>query len=70
MRVDHGGRDIRMTQQLLNSANVVPRLEQMCGEGVPHGMAADALMNSGRQCCTTNCLLHAGFMQMMPTNRF
>jgi hypothetical protein len=42
----------------------------MCGEGVPHGMAADALMNSGRQRCTTNCLLHAGFMQMMPTNRF
>jgi hypothetical protein len=35
VRVDHGRRDISVTQQLLDRADVVAGLEQMSGKGMP-----------------------------------
>jgi len=34
VRVDHGGLDVGVAEQLLHSADVVARLKQMGGEGV------------------------------------
>jgi hypothetical protein len=38
MRVDHGGRHIRMPQQLLHRADVGARLQQVRGEGMAQGV--------------------------------
>ena len=38
MRVNHGGAHIRMAEQLLHRANVVTRLQQMCGKRVAQHM--------------------------------
>lgn len=45
VRIDHGCVDIGVTEQLLNSANVVAAFEQMCREGVPQGVAVARLVN-------------------------
>jgi len=49
MGVDHGGGDIRMSQELLHRAYIVMGLQQMRGKGMPEGMAADLLAYPGPQ---------------------
>src|SRR5690606_16985430 len=44
--VDHGRTDIGVTEQLLNSANVVTRLEQVGCERMPERVAARRLSDS------------------------
>jgi hypothetical protein len=41
--VDHGGLDALVAKELLNGADVVAASEQVGGEGVPEGVAGDAL---------------------------
>src|ERR1700722_6106233 len=38
VRVDLGGADVRVPEQLLHAAQVAARLEQMAGEGMPEHM--------------------------------
>ena len=41
--VDHGGGDVAVAEELLDGADVVAGLEQVGGEGVAQGVAADSL---------------------------
>ena len=45
--IDHGGADILVAEQFLNSADVVSALEQMSGKAMAKGVAGDALFDSG-----------------------
>jgi len=45
MGVDHGGFDILVAEQFLDSANVVAILEQVGGEGVTESVGSDTLIN-------------------------
>lgn len=45
--VNHGRADIFVSHQFLNRADVVSGFQQVCGEGMPDGMAADMLDHSG-----------------------
>jgi len=49
VRVDHGGGDIRMSQEFLHRAYIVIGLQQMRGKGVHEGMATDLLAYPGPQ---------------------
>src|SRR5438128_10819594 len=46
MRVDHRRRYIAMTQQLLHRSYVRSALQEVRGEGMPEGVASDALGNA------------------------
>ena len=46
VRIDHGRRHVRMAQQLLHSADIVVRLQQVRGERMSQRVAADALLNA------------------------
>ena len=46
--VDYGGFDVAVTEEFLNSADVVAALEEVGGEGVAEGVATDALCNNCR----------------------
>ncbi len=39
MRIDHGGGNIRVSEQFLNRTYIVARLQQMCGKRISQGMA-------------------------------
>ena len=45
--VDHGGADIGVAEEFLDGADVVAVFEQVGGEGVPEGVAVDALGDFG-----------------------
>ena len=47
MGVDHSGGDILVAEQLLNGANIVVVLQQMCGKTVPKSMAAGRFSDPG-----------------------
>jgi len=49
MGVDHGGGDIRMSQEFLDCPDVIVRFKQMRGKGMPEGMATDLLTYPGPQ---------------------
>jgi len=42
--VDHGGGDLRVSQQILHRADVVAVLQQVGGKAVPKGVAAEYIM--------------------------
>ena len=44
--VDHGGPDVRVSQQGLDGANVGTALQEMSGKGVPERMRTDPLVDS------------------------
>ena len=46
--VDHGGFDVAVTEEFLNSADVGAALEEVGGAGVAEGVATDALCNNCR----------------------
>ena len=54
IRVNHGRADVFVSQEFLDRTNVVAGLKQMCGKGMPEGMAADMFDHSG----LTDSLLH------------
>ncbi len=45
MRVDHGGGDVAVAEELLNGPDVLPGFEQVGGEGVSEGMTLCRLGN-------------------------
>lgn len=45
--LNHGRADIFVSHQFLNRADVVSGFQQVSGEGMPEGMAADMLDHSG-----------------------
>ena len=47
MGVDHGRGKIVVPEQLLNGADVGAALQQVSGEGMPKGMGADGLRQTG-----------------------
>lgn len=47
MGIDHSRADVLVTEQFLNRADIVARLKQMRGEGVPEGVAAGMLNYPG-----------------------
>ena len=52
-----------MTEEFLNSADVVAALEVVGGEGVAEGMATDALRNGGRSYGLLEGFLESAFMK-------
>jgi len=65
MRVDHGGPDIAMPQQLLDGADVGVGLEQVAGKTVPKAMSRRPLADPGLPHRLLDRFLHLGFMQMI-----
>jgi hypothetical protein len=47
MGVDHGGFDILVPKQLLDSADIVAILEEVGGEGMPEGVGGDKFIYLG-----------------------
>ena len=45
--IDHGGRDVGVSKQLLDGADIVAPLQQVGREGVPERVAARRLRHSG-----------------------
>jgi hypothetical protein len=66
VRIDHRRAYIGMPQQLLHRADVIPALQQVCGERMPEDMTAHPL----RHACPTRSLrdgsLHDGLVQVIP----
>ena len=66
VRIDHCCRDIGMTQQLLNRANVGSAIEQMRGEAVPQRVATRLLGNLRPEHRIAHDFLYGRFMNVMP----
>jgi hypothetical protein len=47
MSVNHGGLDVPVSHQLLDSSNVAALLQEMCGKRMPQYVTGDRLLNSG-----------------------
>jgi len=66
VRINHRRAYIGMPQQLLHRADVIPGLQQVCGERMPEDMTAHPL----RYACPTRSLrdgsLHDGLVQVIP----
>ena len=54
-----------MTHQILDGANVHPRLQKMGGKTVSHGMAAGALVDTRQPHRLPHGFLHTGIDDMM-----
>ena len=67
MRVDHGGADIGMTEQLLNRANIISVLQKVRRERVAERMTARRLGDARPQTGRMKCLLQYGLMKVMAT---
>ena len=66
VRIDHGGRDVVVPQQLLNRPNVRPALEGMGGEAVSKSVRAGALDNPHSRDRRLDGLMNGPLVQMMP----
>jgi hypothetical protein len=64
MGIDHRGANITMTEQFLDGANVVIRLQQMAGIAVAQRMCTGPLAQRDLPHCLLDRLLHMGFVQM------
>jgi hypothetical protein len=51
MGIDHGGRDLLVTEQLLHRADIIAILQQMRGKTMPERMAGSRLMDTGASDC-------------------
>gem|GEM_PF-4735222 len=69
MGVDHGRRHVSVTEQLLNGTDVVVRLQQMGGETVPEGVAADPLDDPAAPRSLLHGTLQSALVQVMTTDR-
>ena len=63
--VDHGGGDVAVAEELLDSANVVAGLEEVGGEGVAEGVAAGRLGDFGGLAGRVEGTLEHGFVQVV-----
>ena len=57
-----------MAEQLLDSADIVAIFQQVGGEGVPEGMASDALVDSCQTGRFFDCLLQGALADVMAAN--
>ena len=65
VRVDHRRADVRMAEELLDRANVVPVFEQMRGKRMPERMATDALRDTRLPRRHRHCTLHRRLVQVI-----
>ena len=65
MRVNHGGFQITVPEQLLDCSNVRARLQQMGGEGMPECMAGHPLDDIGAIGSGSNGFAHGAGMNML-----
>lgn len=65
VRVDHGGADVRVSEQFLHGAYVGSVLEQMGGERVAQDVRGDGLGDSGLAGGLAHASLDLGLMQVM-----
>jgi hypothetical protein len=63
--VDHRGAHVFVTQEFLDGANVVARLEEVSREGVPECMTADVLRDTRSAHPFLHGALHEAFVNMM-----
>jgi hypothetical protein len=68
--VDHGRGDVSVAEELLDGANVVSGLQQVCGKGVTERVAGDALADAGAVSGLADPLLDDGFMEVMAAALF
>lgn len=68
MRVNHGGPDIGMTEQFLNSSNISPGLQQMRGKAMAKRVRRYSFVDSGFLGCAMQSALENTFVHMMPMN--
>ena len=66
--VDHGGADVRVSQQGLDGANVRAPLQEMSGEAVPERMRTDPLADSRLADDSGNGLVDGTGVEVMPAN--
>lgn len=67
MGVEHRGRDVLATEQLLDGADVAALLEEMGGEGVAKSMTGGPVRDSRREDGSSHGLLEDGLVQMVPS---
>jgi hypothetical protein len=65
VRVDHGGLDVRVTQELLDRPDVVAILEKVRSEGVPEGVTTCVLVDAHLPNGLLYCSLHRRLVEMM-----
>jgi hypothetical protein len=64
--VDHRGADVFVAKKFLDGPDIVSCFEQVGGEGVPEGMAADMFDNSSFSDSFFYCPLEDCFMNVVP----
>ena len=62
MGIDHGGAHIHVSEQFLDSADIISSLQQMRCKAVPKGMATDGFFYSSQACSIFDRLLKAAFI--------
>ena len=67
MGVDHGGRHIGVSEQLLDSPDILTRFEQVGSETMPEGMAGNFFGDSCASHCRFDCCLHGILVDVMAT---
>jgi hypothetical protein len=65
--VDRGGTHILVTEELLDGPDVVARLQQMSGEGMPEGVAPHMLDDARRADGLLHRPLNHGLVNMVPS---
>jgi len=65
MCADHGRADVLVTEQLVNGADIVVGLKQVCGEGIAEGMTAHMLDSSRLADRLLDCRLEDRLVGMM-----
>src|SRR5689334_14360858 len=68
MRVDHCGRDILVSEQLLDRADILSGFEQMRRERVTQGMACCRLVYAGAFARKLDCALNRRLIDVMPAH--
>lgn len=63
--VDHRRADVAMAEELLDGADVVPILQEMCGEGVAEGVACGGLRQAGTADGGADEALHDCLVEMV-----
>ena len=63
--VDHGDFDVFVAEEFLDGADVVAVLEEVGGEGVAEGVAADAFGEVGGSDGLFECFLESAFVEMV-----
>jgi hypothetical protein len=63
--IDHGGIDVGMAEKFLDGADIVTGFQQMGGEGMAQGVAADGFLDASLAGGATDLLLQAGFVHVV-----